>query len=188
MRDGRETKERITRAALRLFVEKGFAETSIRDITSAVGVTEGALYRHFASKEQLAWDLFSTNYISFATELTRARIGRTGFGAQIGAMLDTFCSFFDEDPELFSYLLLVQHNESGKLPDTIKTPVDAVRECVIDAMESGDIPPADPEFVTASLLGVVLQVATARIYGKIDKGLCELKDELTATCLRVAQG
>ncbi len=188
MRDGRETKERITRAALTLFVEKGFAETSIRDITSAVGVTEGALYRHFASKEQLAWDLFSTNYISFATELTRARIGRTGFGAQIGAMLDTFCRFFDEDPELFSYLLLVQHNESGKLPDTIKTPVDAVRECVIDAMESGDIPPADPEFVTASLLGVVLQVATARIYGKIDKGLCELKDELTATCLRVAQG
>ena len=102
-------------------------------------------------------------------------------------MIGAFCRLFDEDPELFSYLLLVQHNESGKLPDSITTPVDAVRQCVVDAMENGDIPRADPELLTASLLGVVLQVATARIYGKLDKGLCDVKDELTAICLRVAQ-
>lgn len=187
MRDGSETKQRIARAALTLFVEKGFAETSVRDITAAVGITEGALYRHYAGKEQLAWDLFSTNYISFATELTRARIGRSDFAAQIAAMIQTFCHFFDEDPKLFSYLLLMQHNESGKLPDSIKTPVDAVRECVIDGMERGDVPPAEPELITASLLGVVLQVATARIYGRIDQGLSDLAEDLTAICLRVAQ-
>lgn len=187
LRGGRETKERISRAALTLFVQKGFAETSIRDITSAVGITEGALYRHFPSKDQLAWDLFSTNYISFATELTRVRIGKSGFSEQVAAMVEAFCRLFDQDPELFSYLLLVQHNESGKLADTIKTPVDAVRDCVIDGMENGDIPKADPEVLTASLLGVVLQVATARIYGRIEKGLSEMKDDLTAICLRVAQ-
>ena len=32
MRDGRQTRERIERAALRLFVQSGVAETSIRDI------------------------------------------------------------------------------------------------------------------------------------------------------------
>jgi AcrR family transcriptional regulator len=43
----------ILLAALEVFQEKGFEAGTMRDIARRVGVTEGALYRHFDSKEDL---------------------------------------------------------------------------------------------------------------------------------------
>jgi AcrR family transcriptional regulator len=43
----------IETAARQLFAERGFAATSIDDIAEAAGVTKGALYHHFASKDRL---------------------------------------------------------------------------------------------------------------------------------------
>ena len=48
-----DTRERIVTAASGLFAERGFAGTSIRDISDALGLTKAALYYHFASKEEI---------------------------------------------------------------------------------------------------------------------------------------
>ncbi len=47
------TRERILAAAEKLFARRGFAGTSIRDITDAVGIKPPALYNHFPNKEDL---------------------------------------------------------------------------------------------------------------------------------------
>jgi AcrR family transcriptional regulator len=47
------TEERILKQAMRLFLEKGYHGTSIDNITQAAGLTKGALYWHFESKEAL---------------------------------------------------------------------------------------------------------------------------------------
>lgn len=47
------TEERILKHSMRLFSEKGYHGTSIDDITQASGLTKGALYWHFKSKEDL---------------------------------------------------------------------------------------------------------------------------------------
>lgn len=47
------TKERILDAAEELFSEKGFAETSMRDITSAANVNLASVNYHFGSKDEL---------------------------------------------------------------------------------------------------------------------------------------
>jgi len=48
-----DTKERIAQAALELFSRRGFSAVSVRDISSAVGIRESAMYRHFDSKRDL---------------------------------------------------------------------------------------------------------------------------------------
>jgi AcrR family transcriptional regulator len=48
-----ETANRILNQAMRIFLEKGYHGTSIDDITQAAGLTKGALYWHFRSKEDL---------------------------------------------------------------------------------------------------------------------------------------
>ena len=45
--------EEITRAALELFVERGFANTRLEDVASRAGVSKGTLYLYFANKEEL---------------------------------------------------------------------------------------------------------------------------------------
>ncbi|MBM3650754.1 MAG: helix-turn-helix transcriptional regulator, partial [Alphaproteobacteria bacterium] len=52
-----ETKSRLERAALTLFVARGVAETTTKEIAMAASVAEGTIYRYFPSKEQLALDL-----------------------------------------------------------------------------------------------------------------------------------
>ena len=47
------TEERILNHSMRLFLERGYNGTSIDDITQAAGLTKGALYWHFRSKEDL---------------------------------------------------------------------------------------------------------------------------------------
>ncbi|MDD3617545.1 MAG: TetR/AcrR family transcriptional regulator [Lachnospiraceae bacterium] len=59
------TKHDITKAALELFFEKGYENTSIRMITSKVGLEVGSFYYHFASKDEVmeaAIDLFFSSY------------------------------------------------------------------------------------------------------------------------------
>ena len=46
----KDTKERILSTALRLFAEKGYEAVSVSDIAAALGVTKGALYRHYRNK------------------------------------------------------------------------------------------------------------------------------------------
>jgi TetR/AcrR family transcriptional repressor of nem operon len=48
-----ETRERILRTAGRLFREKGFEGVGVAEIMAAAGLTNGAFYRHFDSKDDL---------------------------------------------------------------------------------------------------------------------------------------
>ena len=48
-----ETRKKLIKAARKAFAAKGFANASMDDLTAKVGLTRGALYHHFASKEGL---------------------------------------------------------------------------------------------------------------------------------------
>jgi AcrR family transcriptional regulator len=48
------THERVLDAAAAEFARRGYAETNLQQVASGIGLTKGALYGHFASKEELA--------------------------------------------------------------------------------------------------------------------------------------
>ena len=49
----RNTKEQILLTALELFAREGFDAVSVRDIAAALGLSKGALYRHYQSKREI---------------------------------------------------------------------------------------------------------------------------------------
>ncbi|WP_283136641.1 TetR/AcrR family transcriptional regulator [Rhizohabitans arisaemae] len=51
--EDRSTRERVTRAAVGLFAERGFNGTGIRDIASAAGLTTSTLYHYMTNKDDL---------------------------------------------------------------------------------------------------------------------------------------
>jgi AcrR family transcriptional regulator len=63
------TRDRIFIAAEKLFALTGFAEVSVRDITTAAGVNLAAVNYHFGSKDALLFEIFRTR----TRELNRAR-------------------------------------------------------------------------------------------------------------------
>lgn len=75
LRHGPVTREQILDSSLRLFSEKGFARTSVRDIAQAAGITDAAIYYHFASKRDLFDALIDERGFTAALEnLERAEI------------------------------------------------------------------------------------------------------------------
>ncbi len=50
-----DTKKRILDAALKVFAEKGYEATNVREIAEELGYTKSALYKHYKSKEEI-WD------------------------------------------------------------------------------------------------------------------------------------
>ena len=75
LRHGPVTREQILDASLRLFSEKGFARTSVRDIAQAAGITDAAIYYHFASKRDLFEALIEERGFTAALEgLERAEV------------------------------------------------------------------------------------------------------------------
>ena len=48
-----DTKERILETALKLFAQSGYLGTSMSDIAKQLGITKAALYKHYASKQEI---------------------------------------------------------------------------------------------------------------------------------------
>jgi AcrR family transcriptional regulator len=56
-----ETRQKIMEVSLKLFLEKGYDETTVLDIIANLGgLTRGAFYHHFKSKEEVLGELFSS--------------------------------------------------------------------------------------------------------------------------------
>ena len=47
------TIENVLTVSAKLFLEKGFDKTSIQDIAEAAGISKGAIYHHFKSKDEI---------------------------------------------------------------------------------------------------------------------------------------
>lgn len=56
------TKRRLLDVSLKLFLEKGFERTTMREIAAHAGLAPGAAYYHFASKDSMIFDFYENSY------------------------------------------------------------------------------------------------------------------------------
>ena len=78
----------ILTEATRLFAERGFAATSLRDIADAAGMTRPALYHYFANKEGMLARLVSDLTLAPAAELGElGRLPGKSAGERLHAMV-----------------------------------------------------------------------------------------------------
>jgi len=104
LRSSGEMASHIARVAARLFADRGFDATSVREIVEASGVTKPTLYYHFGSKRGLAEALLTRPLTGFVTtlqdlverETDPVRLLRELFASQI--------AFLAEEPDRARFL------------------------------------------------------------------------------------
>ncbi len=185
MRDGQATRSRIHQAALDLFVSRGVTETSVRDLAQRAGIAEGTLYRHYASKDDLVADLFASNYAAFARRLRERDHPSLPLRQRLSAVVSEIFCFHDAEPTLFRFLLLVQHQALPRMAEGHDNPVSVLQQMIEDALAKGEIPALDPALATAMVLGLILQPATALVYGNLSAPLSRHAPDIVAACWRV---
>lgn len=68
-----ELRERLFRAALQLFAKKGFAETTVEDITNAADVGKGTFFNYFPSKDHILLAFGEMQFAKLQSAVEEAR-------------------------------------------------------------------------------------------------------------------
>jgi AcrR family transcriptional regulator len=187
MRDGTATHHKIREEAIRLFVERGIDAVSMRDIADAVGIRPSTIYVHWKSRGELVRDLFLAGYGEYGRRVGLIAAGDGSFADRFASVVRLICRLHAEDPALFNFILLSQHDHLLQIPPDDRNPMEILQRMVGAAMAAGEIPAGDPGLVTAALAGIVLQPATFRAYGRLDRDLEDMADELVALCLKLVR-
>lgn len=108
-RSGEETRSHILTAALRVFVDQGYAGTSIRTIANAAEVSVGTLYLYFKSKEELYCTIIRDSLDEFSLMTERALENVTSPVAAISTVISMTIRYTRSHREL----ILLQGREGG---------------------------------------------------------------------------
>ncbi|MBY0422521.1 MAG: hypothetical protein K2Q06_09465, partial [Parvularculaceae bacterium] len=125
------------------------------------------LYRHFASKEEIARTLFAILHERLARLIRAAAAAGGGVGAVADRIVDSYVAVADEDWTHFAFHLLSTAHFLPSPPGD-DNPVAAAEDVVAEAMARGEIAPGDPALTAAMALGVVLQPALHKAHGRLE--------------------
>ena len=84
--------ERIVQQASRLFRERGFENVSVGEVMKAAGLTHGAFYAHFASKEEL-----QAAAVAYGQKVSLGRLQRSKKKRSRGSFPDLYLSRWHRD-------------------------------------------------------------------------------------------
>lgn len=185
---GSKTRQRIFDASLALFVEQGVAETTTRDIAGTAGIAEGTIYRHFASKDDIARDLFLDTFLPFCDRLGLIFRQEETIIERLARMTEQFYAAYDENPTLWIYLMTYQSGPRSKVPDGTATPFILMHRMLTEGVRTGELTNIDPDLHTQILLGIIQQPATGFVYGELAGDLSSKRGLVTDALRKVLQG
>lgn len=137
-RDTRPPVEAIRAAAFAQFAERGYPVVTVRDIMKACGLTQGALYNHFKSKDELLHDIIA----STQGELERlCQQAVAGAGTDSRAQLAAFVRVYVMRHCRLRIEALVANREIGWLDSArvadIRRSRRAIRDIVVTILSQG---------------------------------------------------
>jgi AcrR family transcriptional regulator len=145
------TKEKIFDAAVDLFAEKGYDGVSMRDIGRAVGVTEGAVYKHYSSKEAILESIFIYVEGRIYPKAPEGSIDALVDSCSFREILESMPRFMMADQHLarITRIMLIEMYHNEKIGcyvrrELIERPVDETEVLFRKLMEKGKIRPCDP--------------------------------------------
>jgi AcrR family transcriptional regulator len=153
-------REQILESASRLFYDRGYGATSIRDIAEAVGVSSSTMYHHFTSKQDVLHAVvsrFMTDFVDSTVPMLRDRsLSPT---ERIRRMVRLHIEISDDRrPELLvgnpiRYALDPAQKEQGIKLQTAYH--DAVRDTVEDGCRTGEFSVRDVSITTMAVLDML---------------------------------
>jgi len=166
-----ENRDALIQAASRLIRERGIDGVGVAEISKAAGLTHGALYAHFRSKEELALAA-----LAHGLEETCAALGAAGADgvAGLGSFLDGFLSPSTRDDYAGSCPIAASASEIGRQERAISACFSEKYLEMVRAIERGMGTDGNSQaramIIVAALVGVQ---AVARGAAKGDPALSE---------------
>jgi len=148
-------KDAILDAALACFAEVGFAGTKIRSIAERAGVSQGALYRHFASKEELARALYADGMGWIAEALAHVVDGGGTATERLRAATVGAFGLYREHPSSFRFVLTWAPDFCS--PGDVEPPLAILVRLVSDGQTRGEFVEGDATMLACLVMGCIVE-------------------------------
>lgn len=170
--------DEVLDAALELFIEQGFAQTRVDDIAKRAGISKGAVYLYFESKEKVLEGLVRRAVVPIAENALGFLKEFEGDPRLVITMVLKMLAGRFSDPRTLAIPKLVL-GEVRAFPELARMYREEVLDRIIPVIEAqvargvdqGYFRPVDPHLTIRSIIGpLVLHIAMAEVFGIMPEG------------------
>ncbi|WP_299587514.1 TetR/AcrR family transcriptional regulator [uncultured Microbulbifer sp.] len=147
---------RLLNAAARLFEQKGFSRTTVRDLAAEVGILSGSIFHHFSSKEQILCEVMKEVTI-FASARMRSAMESAGSPQErLRACIQSELEAIHEQAVPgFSILVMEWRSLSEASQKEVLLQRDEYEQIWLDAINTAQCPGGDAAVVRRLLVGAL---------------------------------
>lgn len=172
-------------ATVRLVAQQGVNGTSIRQIAEKAGVTEGALYRHFTSKEDLCQQAYCHVVSEMITAKEQISNSKKSIRSKFREWVRVSYEYFDRFPDAFTYVVLIPHDFPEGL-DHITTRQSRLLADIVGQLPSvPDVAMRSAEVAVCHFTGVMLNVPRLINEGTLQGPASGYTDEVVGAIWRM---
>ena len=168
------------RVALKLFVQKGFFNTSIQDLCAEAGVSIGFFYNHFSDKEGIARELYRHLLARMNVLLDDVEERHAGSRERCEAVLRMLFGLAEAEPEAMGFVVNARHREFLPEEQAICSASAFVRMrgFVFAGITEGEIRQMEPMVAASLMYGSAIRMICLRLDGLVDTPIEQLFDSL----------
>lgn len=181
-------KDNVIDAALRVFAEKGYSDTTMTDIAKKAGVSTPVLYEYFKTKEDLLFAIpekFTAEPIKIAEYVAPYLRGAE---AKIRALVQGYLTIYDENPLYASLVMLelktnrrfLKTKAYGMVKKVAGGLLDVIKEGIKDGTFRED---TDAFLIRSMLLGTIEHLCIRKLLLGEPKNLPQYADPIVDTIL-----
>lgn len=172
--------DQVLGAALNLFTDQGYFNTSIPDIVKASSVSTGSIYHYFRDKEGIARSLYDSLVARMEAHFNDINATHATAHDRCRAAIALLFELTEQEPAVMRFMLFSRHREfiPDQKPVCSSRPFVIMREMVSTGMQNGEISEMTPIVAASAVFGGALRLIQLRLDGILDKPLPDYLDEI----------
>lgn len=153
-------RERLMRSALRLFTQRGYSATTVRELVAQAGVTKPVLYYHYGSKEGLFLELMRTHFNQIESMFETYREGEGNVRNRLITFLERGFIHVRQNRDFIRLMHAVYFGPPGEAPffdfDAYHQRFhDHIADFLEEGIEKGEIRPGSSSDMAWVILGTM---------------------------------
>jgi len=151
----------IINAGIKVFLEKGISNATVRDIIRKTSLASGTFYNYFKSKEEVLIAALDESAIEIGQELRSQRKDAKNLEEFIYSQINPFFEFARDHSELF---MIMSSNLNDVKAFSVETPmmtleIESLKEDIIIGINNGILPDVDPDYFCSVIQSVAEGIA-----------------------------
>jgi AcrR family transcriptional regulator len=183
-------RDRIMAAALKLFVEQGYFNTNVPDLSRESQCSVGSIYHTFKNKEEVASALYEEGINAFRRTIDSSLANEKDIQKIIKILITSFLTFSEVNQQLSRYLWLSRHHEfmTGNIKHPTRIGFDhlgrKLTKAIKTAIRQGKIRPLNANIIWSILFGIPLSYVRDWFDGYNSLPPSEVADTIAEACWR----